>query len=619
MIRLDIRCPAPPNRRGSWGDGAHLRSGIVTVDIHGLIADLGQTGTMCASPSMHQARGPNHPEVQQSARDSPTASVQWQKTILFFCRVPNKKSSTFLVIGPLLPEASDGDDGVLLPLLESRSATNPTTAIRVSIVTCRVPSVQARIRQPTIEGLQFFADDITHWLDGAFGDGSAPKPRDDLKMIGSRFFGSKGSSSASSSTVEDDEDDPMAATILRLIVSEADVVLEVPRRSATHDRVLGLRASDLDAKVELNTKGSQETVFAIAIMDATFADRTDPSAPLRIFGRTTPLTLMTHNNPILHFRFSSQTDLVTTTRETSIKLVLSSATVFVTKDISWIKELALFAKTPEGVFEDVVPSEVTRISVQLYDCSVHAAAPTLLGALVAVLGVVDVKAVLVSDAEERIVELGLSSSYLLAVDDLAAVIPLETGHAASVEAWKSAGFACLAELGALEAQLARTVEAVEEAIFDVLQCQLRITACADSLATVGALVEDFGRLLAAKDDSTRGADTPPETADINVFGSVDEDAFNRLPDVISGADLIDDDLPTNLDYIDEAIKTSVKSSRKDPLNGEGLRSWYAGDTDAKLASEASGETIKILYNEPFELEEGYWASLPVVTAGYGDE
>ena len=79
MVRLDIRCPAPPNRRGSWGDGAHLRSGIVTLDIHGLCASVKQPGEVSVP-----RRG-----VGQSTAE-PKASVEWQKMLLFFCRVPGQ-------------------------------------------------------------------------------------------------------------------------------------------------------------------------------------------------------------------------------------------------------------------------------------------------------------------------------------------------------------------------------------------------------------------------------------------------------------------------------------------------------------------------------------------------
>jgi autophagy-related protein 2 len=222
----------------------------------------------------------------------------------------DKRAAAFIVIGPLSPDPTD--TSVLLPIVEVRSATNPSSLIKTSTITCRIPSVQAKIRQRTIEGLQFFADDITHWLDGAFGDGSAPKPRDDLKMIGSRFFGSKGSSSASSSAEEEEEDDT-TATVLRVCVTEADIALHVPTTDIAvegGDRVLSLRGSDIDVKLESNTTGRQETALTLVILDAEFADRTNSTAPNRILARTTPVSLTGNHLPMLNLRFSSLTHLV---------------------------------------------------------------------------------------------------------------------------------------------------------------------------------------------------------------------------------------------------------------------------------------------------------------------
>lgn len=79
---------------------------------------------------------------------------------------------------------------------------------------------------------------------------------------------------------------------------------------------------------------------------------------------------------------------------------------------------------------------------------------------------------------------------------------------------------------------------------------------------------------------------------------------------------MDDDLPTNLDYLDQAARNTLKS--KIPVGGESLRSWQADDADPRFAAEVNGETIKILHEEPFDIMKDYWESLPVVTSGYPD-
>lgn len=80
LIRLDIRCPAPINRRGSWGDGAHLRSGIVTLDIHSLTATAKRPSGPSGSGKVSFSRGTAEPK----------ATVGWNKMLLFFARVPGK-------------------------------------------------------------------------------------------------------------------------------------------------------------------------------------------------------------------------------------------------------------------------------------------------------------------------------------------------------------------------------------------------------------------------------------------------------------------------------------------------------------------------------------------------
>ena len=85
--------------------------------------------------------------------------------------------------------------------------------------------------------------------------------------------------------------------------------------------------------------------------------------------------------------------------------------------------------------------------------------------------------------------------------------------------------------------------------------------------------------------------------------------------MISGADLIEDDLPTNLDYLDHASRRH--SVDKGPA--ETLHSWQTDDADTRFSSEVNGETIKILLHEPFDADEQYWENLPVVNGGYADE
>jgi len=80
MVRLDIRCPAPLNRRGSWGDGAHLRSGIVSLDVHNIVSTVTSGSSHGRRPGMQEKETNTHPVTQ----------IEWQKMIFFLCKVPGK-------------------------------------------------------------------------------------------------------------------------------------------------------------------------------------------------------------------------------------------------------------------------------------------------------------------------------------------------------------------------------------------------------------------------------------------------------------------------------------------------------------------------------------------------
>ena len=85
MIRMDIRCPAPPKKRGTWGDSVSLRSGIVTLDVHRVKARLSgpsSSGDHAAAPSMTSAKA--------------LGSVDCQKAVVLFCRAPGKLPSSLL-------------------------------------------------------------------------------------------------------------------------------------------------------------------------------------------------------------------------------------------------------------------------------------------------------------------------------------------------------------------------------------------------------------------------------------------------------------------------------------------------------------------------------------------
>ena len=104
---------------------------------------------------------------------------------------------------------------------------------------------------------------------------------------------------------------------------------------------------------------------------------------------------------------------------------------------------------------------------------------------------------------------------------------------------------------------------------------------------------------------------------------MDDEAFRQLPDLTSGLDLVEDDLPNNLDYLDSTAARQVKGA--DAAHKEGMQSWetehdeYAAPAESMFAAEVKGETVKILVDGPVELVEHYWETLPVLALGDNEE
>jgi autophagy-related protein 2 len=106
-------------------------------------------------------------------------------------------------------------------------------------------------------------------------------------------------------------------------------------------------------------------------------------------------------------------------------------------------------------------------------------------------------------------------------------------------------------------------------------------------------------------------------------GSVDEDAFNRAPEIGPAPDMIGDDLPTNLDYLDESFGAAagLRELREDDLNEFEVEDSaetapvYHG-SQIGVISNVGGETIKMLRPGGIHIVENYFDMLPAEsTAG----
>lgn len=92
-----------------------------------------------------------------------------------------------------------------------------------------------------------------------------------------------------------------------------------------------------------------------------------------------------------------------------------------------------------------------------------------------------------------------------------------------------------------------------------------------------------------------------------------------MPEVGPAPDMINDDLPTNMDYLDESFGAAagLRELRDDDLDEfetedvEDERTSPVATPDGTgIVSRVGGETIKILRPEGIQVAEGYFDNLP---------
>ena len=108
--------------------------------------------------------------------------------------------------------------------------------------------------------------------------------------------------------------------------------------------------------------------------------------------------------------------------------------------------------------------------------------------------------------------------------------------------------------------------------------------------------------------------------------TLDENAFRRLAPALShDPDMVEDDLPTNTDYIDASYGSAAGVR---DLTDEDLDAFDDGDLggrrtptqgDRGVVSITGGETIKMLTQDGLNIIEGYYDNLPLNTDNLASE
>ncbi|KIJ69300.1 hypothetical protein HYDPIDRAFT_145192 [Hydnomerulius pinastri MD-312] len=647
MIRVEVRCIPPLHRPP--------RSGCLLLDIRGLTIT---NNPAPAKPSLRFSEGIKSPP-QRSSDKAPNGilSAQLQEILVSYSLAGENQARAFLMLGCLPMNEGEPNASALLAtepsldtlplcLLLGKSNLanvqgNPSNRLSLTV---DIPLVNLILEKSVFDGLQYWADDAAQLIErslAARDNATKTLPSRNPSLIGSRFFTKtrrSGTRSSDESTIETPTPQAKASsseTVVKLSITETLIRVLVPRAGdhACSIRPFDVAASDIDALIELKPDGKEETVVTAGIMDLRVADTSDGGDYIPLLILSTPRSLSSAPKPMVKARVTSLVVPTTTAKESRIKLSLWGFTIRVPPDLRFANDLGIFAKAPPGVFESVVPSERTRLAFAVVDVSVHVMAPEYPGAAVLHLGEVDFSTELVGNSTESAFSLSVASLHFLIVDSIHdALESSETpqgsrGH--GVGLWKNSGYAVVAEVADLQLAFQSDNSVLPPSISVVIDhIELRIHLCADTIGALVGLITNLtsGPKKATDERPPRASPRVPSTLSggglHDMTASLDEHAFKSIPEVGSMADMISDDLPANLDYLDASFGTAagLRELRDDDLDDfdteeqSGRTTPVAGEVG--IVSKVGGETIRIL--KPFSFVEHHFDTITPDAAGGSD-
>lgn len=612
MIRLQIQCPPPP--------GCLLRSGTLIIDVYeikiisGFMPPAREQSTRFADVTLSETTALHNDFNETSLLD-----MEFKSLLVAYCPIRQRTATSILSLGPFHSSDQETPSALQPRLSVTKLTSRSKNSSSLTMLSFNIPFVQVDIFKHVLDGLQFWADDVSQLIENTFNcdeDAGQSQNMDRLVM-------KNRSSSASRSE-----------TIVKIAISDAFARAMVPELQdirIVHPFLIF--AFDISVVVELNPKGKDETVLTLAVMDLTIKNNVAAAAKANqpVLSLTTRRNLSSVPTPMVKLRFTSLVLPDMAAKESRVKVVLAGFTCNVFPDFSWISELTAFIKSPPGTFESVIPSERTRISLKISDGSLCAFAPSHPGVVVIHIGNLDFSTDVVSSFLKSPFRLSIPALAFLAIDDLSDRGDSEasTSHH-GIAFWKRAGFALLADIADLDLNFKHI--AVEKSPFVTINgIVFRVYLCADSLGPVTAFMRDLGSVfkpekeaLASKSKREPTMFSTRPAAGTGIMASIEELAFKKMPEVGPAPDMINDDLPTNLEYLDESFGAAagLRELSDDDLEefdveetGLNRVTSIANNSVPGIVSRVGGETIKMLRSEGIHILDYFFDTLPLDTAG----
>lgn len=567
VVRVEVRVPSSAPQHHLRGQaarqrrllGLQVRAGIILVDAKCLQVRMGSDEVSESKAKVHfnTLGGPPRRPSNWQSRQRETAACSMDQIAVYYKAVDEYRAVVFALIDMLSPEEGSLEEPLpprLRILQEEEQHPNPKSSR--SFVDCRLPLLNVRLSKPLLDGLELLADDFSLWsssLGQEPDESSSDSASDALKILGSRFFGTRHSLSALSGSSASIElaGRSNVTPAFSLGVHEIDVSLLIPRKEATaFARQVCLRASELDLFVD-SKHGPRATLIDVAVQSFGVDDETDSQRPVNIISRTLEPSLSRGVIPVLSIQLLSTRDADTSYRESHCEVLLQGFTVAYYGDVELLDDLLLFTRSPDGAFEHVEPNEVTRLSLRMRDVSVYAAPASCEARAVVLVGDFALRTKLLPDAHQTMVRGSLRDSSILVTEKRQGEDQNNAARARTCqEYWSNAAFVKLVSLDEVSGTLTLSSLTRPEVDVKVSKISVVITACADTLQIIQTLSAHLAPTLEVVAESHHRRHSSVSSGENrDLLASLDQDAFRQAKPVSLLADLLDDDVPRHPEFL----------------------------------------------------------------------
>ncbi|KAJ1032669.1 hypothetical protein NDA16_000692 [Ustilago loliicola] len=620
LVRLEIRTPrvsydaaalAGRDLSSARRTGLDKRSGILVLQVQGLDVRTGFAEPLRPTGAVRFAETLGPGKRLQDTDSVLTGQVSAEKVSAYYA-LPSESRALVLA---LIEAVQDNDvtqgpfrssPSTLLPQIRLTRSPQPRQEFgrgqshgvqvkdRCSVSTL---SVKVELGKQQLDSLQYMADDVTQsvnlWSSDDLDD-TDNLDAEGLKILGSRFFGSRAGMSIMSASTDSTATARTSSKSSSLLVTviEASIRLWLPStkddqqasggdRGASSKSLL-LLTSDFEllfdsdktrniTRIEIRVPQMQLSVEAGSAFEET-------SSSLLAY-RTMEKSLDDRDqNAMLLLVLEAYAEPGTSYREQNVDLALCSITLSPSFDEELIPRVKRLFKAPAGVFENVEPNEVTRFSFKAKNCSIHVTPPGTSHRASLAIGEASVKTRLTSHAPKTAVKLAIGDLDLYAIESEATNTPLSRPTARSAaEYWTNCGFARIIHVPEGKGSINLNTLTRPEVDVKITKLRVKLQATADTLDVVTGIVgaisaaqssahgesgseatsqskkidTSFKQGITVNEGSPKQAAVEVDSSDrmAELMSSIEDDAYRLASPLPIAADLVDDDVPSDAAFL----------------------------------------------------------------------